>query len=208
MRRRRSRRFGDGYDSYGFKGNKRHYKSVFIRSVTRSVAVNSVKPVLVVEPPISATADKIKLFIVADGSDYSRATIEFLSSIPFPDNTEVTVLNVIWSNIFDIPERFVLEVDERIKKVVANARTADFTESKKIIELAREYLNKRFENIHVLSKAGDPSTEILKTAETMEADIIAMGCRGLRGIKGMMGSVSRNILTHSKSSVLIGKMCK
>jgi nucleotide-binding universal stress UspA family protein len=190
--------------SRGIKG----IESVFIGSVTRSVAVNSVKPVLVVKPPISAKSDKIKILFATDGSDYSQATIEFLSSMPFPDNTEVTILNVIWSNTFDIPERFVMEIDERIKKLVAGSRTMEFTESKMIIELAREYLNKRFKNIHVLSKVGDPSTEILKTVDTMEADIIAVGCRGLRGIKGMMGSVSRNILTHSKSSVLIGKTCK
>ena len=190
--------------SRGIKG----IESVFIGSVTRSVAVNSVKPVLIVKPPISAKSDKIKILLATDGSDYSRATIEFLSFIPFPDNTEVTILNVIWSNIFDIPERFVMEIDERIKKLVAGTRTMEFTESEKIIELAREYLNKRFKNTHVLSKVGDPSTEILKTVDTMEADIIAVGCRGLRGIKGMMGSVSRNILTHSKSSVLIGKTCK
>jgi len=190
--------------SRGIKG----IESVFIGSVTRWVAVNSVKPVLVVKPPISAKSDKIKILFATDGSDYSQATIEFLSSMPFPDNTEVTILNVIWSNIFDIPERFVMEIDERIKKLVAGTRTMEFTESEKIIELAREYLNKRFKNIHVLSKVGDPSTEILKTVDTMEADIIAVGCRGLRGFKGMMGSVSRNILTHSKSSVLIGKTCK
>lgn len=190
--------------SRGIKG----IESVFIGSVTRSVAVNSVKPVLVVKPPISAKSDKIKILFATDGSDYSQATIEFLSSMPFPDNTEVTILNVIWSNIFDIPERFVMEIDERVKKLVAGTRTMEFTESEKIIELAREYLNKRFKNIHVLSKVGAPSTEILKTVDTMEADIIAVGCRGLRGIKGMMGSVSRNILTHSKSSVLIGKTCK
>lgn len=190
--------------SRGIKG----IESVFIGSVTRSVAVNSVKPVLVVKSPISAKSDKIKILFATDGSDYSQATIEFLSSMPFPDNTEVTILNVIWSNIFDIPERFVMEIDERIKKLVAGTRTMEFTESKKVIELAREYLNKRFKKIHVLSKVGDPSTEILKTVDTMEADIIAVGCRGLRGIKGMMGSVSRNILTHSKSSVLIGKTCK
>jgi len=190
--------------SRGIKG----IESVFIGSVARSVAVNSVKPVLVVKPPISAKSDKIKILFATDGSDYSQATIEFLSSMPFPDNTEVTILNVIWSNIFDIPERFVMEIDEQIKKLVAGTMTMEFTESEKIIELAREYLNKRFKHIHVLSKVGDPSTEILKTADTMEADIIAVGCRGLRGIKGMMGSVSRNILTHSKSSVLIGKTCK
>jgi nucleotide-binding universal stress UspA family protein len=134
--------------------------------------------------------------------------MEFLSSIPFPDDTEVRTLNVIWPNIFDIPERFVMEIDERIKSLVAGARTIEFTESERIIELAREYLNRRFRNIGVLSRVGDPSAEILKTADTMDADIIALGCRGLRGIRGMMGSVSRNILIHSKSSVLIVKTCK
>lgn len=190
--------------SRGIKG----IESVFIGSVTRSVAVNSAKPILVVKPPISPKSDKIKILLATDGSAYSKATMEFLSSIPFPDNTEVTILNVIWSNIFDIPERFVMEINKRIKKLVASTRAKEFTESEKIIELTREYLNKRFKNIHVLSKIGDPSTEIIKTADTMEADIIAVGCRGLRGIKGMMGSVSRNILTHSRSSVLIGKTCK
>jgi nucleotide-binding universal stress UspA family protein len=190
--------------SRGMKG----IESVFIGSVTRSVVANSVKSVLIVKPPISKRSDKIRILLATDGSDYSQATIEFLSSIPFPDNTEVTILNVIRSNISDIPERFVMEINERIKKLVADTRTMEFTESEKIIELAREYLDKRFKNIQVLSKVGDPSTEILKTAETMGADIITVGCRGLRGIKGMMGSVSRNILTHSKSSVLIGKPCK
>lgn len=190
--------------SRGIKG----IESVFIGSVTRSVAANSTKPVLVVKPSIPAKSDKIKILLATDGSDYSRATIEFLSSIPFPDNTEVTILNVIVSNIFDIPERFVMEIDERIKKLVAGTRTLEFTASEKVIELAREYLDGRFKHVQVLSKVGDPSTEILKTADTLAADIIAVGCRGLRGIKGMMGSVSRNILIHSKSSVLIGKTCK
>ena len=189
--------------SRGIKG----IESVFIGSVTRSVVVNSVKPVLVVKPPISPKSDRIKILLATDGSDYSQATMEFLSSIPFPDNSEVTILNVIRSNIFDIPERFVIDINKGIKKLVASTKAKEVAESEKIIELAREYLNKRFKNIHVLSKVGDPSTEIIKTADTMEADIIAVGCRGLRGIKGMMGSVSRNILTHSKSSVLIGKTC-
>lgn len=190
--------------SRGIKG----IGSVFIGSVTKAVAVSSGRPVLVVKALISAKSDKIKILLATDGSDYSRTTIEFLSSVPFPDNTEVTILNVMWSNIFDIPERFAMEIDERIKKFVADNRTIEFKESEKIIELAREYLNKRFKVISVLSKVGDPSTEILKTAATLGADIIVAGCRGLRGIKGMMGSVSRNILTHSKSSVLIGKTSK
>ncbi len=43
------------------------------------------------------------------------------------------------------------------------------------------------------------------TAKTFEADIIAVGSKGMRGIKGMLGSVSRYVLGHSGCSVLIGK---
>ncbi len=188
----------------GIKG----IKSFFIGSVTRSVAINSPKPVFVAKLPVCKKSDTIKILFTTDGSDYSAATGEFLSSMPFPDNTEVTILNVIWSDFSDIPERFVMEVNERIKEVAAKTRTMEFTESERIIEQARKNLSKRFKNINVLSKVGDPSTEILKTSETLKADIIAVGCRGLRGIKGMMGSASRNILTYSKCSVLIGKTCK
>lgn len=63
-------------------------------------------------------------------------------------------------------------------------------------------------DINVLSEIGDASSEILNTAERLKADVIAVGCRGLRGIKGMMGSVSRNVIVHSKCSVLIGKVCE
>ena len=80
--------------------------------------------------------------------------------------------------------------------------------SEKIIEQAQEYLRRSFNIIDVLSKEGDPPTEILETSEELKTDIIAVGCRGLRGTKGIMGSVSRNIQTHSECSVLIGKTCK
>jgi len=182
--------------------------SVLLGSVTRLVAINSPKPVLIVKPKVRVNPDRIKILFATDGSSYSQATGEFLSSIPFPDSTEVTILNIISSGFSDIPERFVLEINERIKDVVASNRAIEFTQSQNIVEQARAALSKRFKNIDVLSKVGDPSTEILKAEETMEADLVAVGCRGLRGIKGIMGSVSRNILTHAKCSVLIGKTCK
>lgn len=188
----------------GIKG----IKSLFIGSVTKSVAVNSPKPVFIAKLPVCKKSDRIQILFATDGSDYSVATGEFLSSIPFPDNTEITILNVIWSDFSDIPERFAMEVNERVKEAVVKDRTIEFTESERVIEQAREYLSKRFKNINVLSKVGDPSSEILNTAETLKTDIIVVGCRGLSGIKGIMGSISRNILTHSKCSVLIGKTYK
>jgi nucleotide-binding universal stress UspA family protein len=182
--------------------------SAFLGSVTRLVAINSFIPVLVVKPVKGADPARMKILFASDGSDHSQATGEFLSSLPFPDDTEVTIVNILSSGFSDIPERFVLEINDRIKEAVAGAKAIEFAESENTIERARKILRRRFRDISVITKVGDPSAEILRTAETTGAGLIAVGCRGLRGIKGMMGSVSRNILTHSKCSVLIGKTCK
>lgn len=181
--------------------------SVFLGSVTRLVAINSSVPVLVVKPAGSMESDTMKILFAIDGSASSRASGEFLHSIPFPGRAEITLLNVVSSGFSDVPERFALEINDRIKEIVAETRERELEESEKIIEQASAPLRKRFKNISTLSKIGDPSAEILNTAETMQADMIAVGCRGLKGVKGAMGSVSRNILTHSRCSVLIGRTC-
>jgi len=182
-------------------------ESLFVGSVTRSVAIKSAKPVLVTKLPVSEEPDKMKILFATDGSEYSIGTGEFLSGIPLPHNTQITILNVMPSEFPDIPEAFVPEIIEQMIKVAEKFKAMRLIESERITNQARQYLSKKFKNIEVLSEVGDPSTVILKTAESLGTDLIAVGCRGLRGIKGMMGSVSRNILTHSKSSVLIGKMC-
>jgi nucleotide-binding universal stress UspA family protein len=182
--------------------------SAFLGSVTRLVAINSFKPVLAVKSADGTPPGRMKILFATDGSGYSHATAEFLSSLPFPDDTEITIVNILSSDFSDIPERFVMEINDRIKEAVASARGIEFAESENIIERAKKILSRRFRIISVITKVGDPSAEIMRTAETIGADLIAVGCRGLRGMKGVMGSVSRNILTHSQCSVLIGKTCK
>ncbi|VAX30071.1 hypothetical protein MNBD_NITROSPIRAE02-1273 [hydrothermal vent metagenome] len=185
----------------GIKG----VKALFIGSVTRSVAINSPKPVLVTKPPLREIPGRMRILLATDGSDSAHATAAFLASIPFPDDAELIIINVLRSAISDIPERFIIEINDKIKEEVAKAREMEFEESSRIIEQARPYLNKRFSKIEGITKIGDPSIEILNAAGVFGADLIAVGCRGLKGIKGMMGSVSRRILSHSQCPVLVGK---
>jgi nucleotide-binding universal stress UspA family protein len=181
--------------------------SAFLGSVTRLVAIHSPLPVLVVKPTTHKSAGRLKILLAVDGSEHSLATGRYLSSLPFPEDAEVTILHVIASGFSDIPERYVLEVNDQMKDIVAGIKTREFAESEKIVENTRGSLGKRFGTVSVLSKVGDPSEEIANTAESLEADLIAVGCRGTGGRKGMMGSVSKNILSHAKCSVLIGKTC-
>lgn len=188
----------------GIKG----LKSILIGSVTKSVVLHSARPVLVIKPGFCGNTGRKKVLFAADGSDFSVAAARFLTSLPLSDDTDITIMNVIWSDFADIPDRFVIEVNDRVKDMLADSRAEEFRESDRILEQAKGYLGPRFRNITPVSKVGDPSHEILRTAGEMHADMIVVGCRGLKGMASMMGSVSRNILTHSDCSVLIGKTCR
>jgi nucleotide-binding universal stress UspA family protein len=190
----------------GAKGLK-GIKALLIGSVTRSVAINSLKPVLIIKPPQQEISGNLKILFATDGSDYAKETGRFLTSVLFHDNTEITVLHVIQSGL-DIPERFHIEIDESIKKVATEIRSIAIRESEKIIGQARKSLGNSFKKINCLTKEGEPTLEILNIAKTSNTDIIAVGSKGMRGIKGMLGSVSRYILAHSECSVLIGKTGK
>lgn len=177
----------------------------FLGSVTMLVAAHSPLPVLVVRHEAKASPGRLKVLFAVDGSACSRATGEFLASLPFPEHTDLALLHVITPGFADLPERFALEINDRIKAAVASARTRDYAESERVLEEARSSLEKKFPSLSLLSKVGDPSAEIVKAATSGERDLIVVGCRGLRGMKSVMGSVSRNVLAHAPCSVLIGR---
>jgi nucleotide-binding universal stress UspA family protein len=190
----------------GARGTK-GIESLFLGSVTRAVTIKSSTPVLVTKLPLSVKRNGMKILFATDGSDYAISTQDFLCSVPFPDNSEVTVLNVMQPLSWDIPLTFVPNLNERFIETIEEARSSVQVESRSIVDQAKKYLSRKFRNVRVLSVEGDPSAEILAAAESLKVDLIAVGCRGLTGISGMIGSVSRNILGHSKCAVLIGKMC-
>lgn len=185
----------------GLKG----IRSLFLGSVTRSVAINSTRPVLVITPKKRKTDIPLKILYATDGSDSAFRTGKLITKIPFHENSEIKIINVIPTSYMDVPEMFWLEVNERVKSEIAAIRERELDATDRILKDASDMLSERFKNIEVMIKFGDPSEEILRVSREIEADVIATGSSGMRGIKGMLGSVSRNILVHSECSVLIGK---
>jgi len=179
--------------------------SLIMGSVTKLVAIKSHKPVLIVKAPEIKKSGSFKVLFATDGSAYSDAVGKVLSSMPFPDNTELTILNVIPSVFRDIPERFAVEINDRIKNIVADSREKEIKASEKIIDKACKDLSGKFSKIETNIKFGDASMVILDEAEAADADIIAVGTSGMRGLKGILGSVARYVLNHSRCSVLIAR---
>jgi nucleotide-binding universal stress UspA family protein len=98
-----------------------------------------------------------------------------------------------------------MEINDRIKNIVAAGREKEFKEAENIIKKTRDSLSRKFAAVEEVVKQGDPSEEILDIAGELNADIIAVGGGKMTGIKGILGSVSRYILNHSNCAVLIGK---
>lgn len=183
----------------------RGISSYIVGSVTKLTAIHSPKPVLVIKQPQWEHSRKLRVLFATDGSTHSDAMIRVLCSLPFPDDTHITVLNIISPLLSDIPERFAIEINDRIKNMVADTREAEFRNSEKIVSRTREQLERKFKGVDILTKTGEPSGEIISAAEALSSDIIAVASSGMRGIKGMLGSVSRYVLNHAKCSVLVGK---
>ncbi|RPI36046.1 MAG: universal stress protein [Nitrospiraceae bacterium] len=179
--------------------------SLLLGSMTRAVAINSSQAVLVVKPPQEKPDGPLKVLFATDGSECARETERVLSMIPFHPDTNVTAAYVSLSTYMDIPDRFCPGLDERLKKIMAGMKEAETKHAEKVLEQARTRLMDRFQKVTVLIKNGDPSEQILQAAQEKQADVVALGSRGMRGVSGMLGSVARNVLAHADCSVLICK---
>jgi nucleotide-binding universal stress UspA family protein len=187
--------------SRGIKG----LKSLFLGSVTRATTINSPVPVLVTGRSPWKTPGPLKVLYATDGSEAALDTGKLLARIPFPEHSEVTIMHVSGSSFADIPERFYLEMADRVKEIAAKITETELKRAEGIINDTRKSLGGTFAKVSDLVNSGDPVGLILNAAEKLEADIIALGGSGMRGVKGMLGSVSRRVLGHATCSVLIGK---
>ncbi len=180
-------------------------ESLFLGSVTRAVAALTDRPLLVTKPLSEAAGRPLKVLFATDGSASAGAVAAVLASLPFPPGSELTILTMAWSAVADIPDRYAMEINDAMKLELAKIRTAENEDAEKIIERAKMQVAGKFSLVHGLIKGGDPTMEVLKTADETKTDLIAIGSRGLKGVKGMLGSISRRVLGRAPCSVLIGK---
>jgi nucleotide-binding universal stress UspA family protein len=185
----------------GIKG----MKSLFLGSVTRATVITSPAPVLVITKPQWGVTGPLKVLYAVDGSASARETGRLLATIPFPADSEVTIVHAAGSSFADIPEQFYLEVADRVRELAAKITEREYRRAEEMMRDARALLEGKFAKVSDLVKSGDPAEMILNAAESLGADVIALGSSGMRGLKGMLGSVSRRVLGHAACSVLIGK---
>ena len=152
----------------------------------------------------------MKILCPVDGSDFSRLLMQGVGTVFRSRVKEIVLLHVLPAGHMG---------KQRIPKEGKSGSWPGLSE--KMTQASNKLLHGHAERLKlVLNQAGtsplvslktkvmkgDVSDAILRASETMDADCIAVGSRGMSDVPGyLLGSVSRRIVTHASCSVLMVK---
>ena len=143
-----------------------------------------------------------RVLLPVDGSEPSLSVARHLAEHLGRENAEISLLYVHSSE--GSLGRDVWRDPSEVERVHAEAQMAAqpiFTAVD--CELARHGLTSH----HHVVREGDPAEQILKYADEIQADLIAMGMHGRTGaLRFMLGSVSQKVLDNAKCPILIARI--
>ena len=138
----------------------------------------------------------MRILLGTDGSDYSMAAAESISSRPWPEGTEVKVVGAV--------------------KVIAAAADPWYPVGDVSVRLLEEHTRQAQEHVEtcekIMREAGlkatgavltdSPKASLVDEARDWGADLVVVGSHGRRGLNRiLMGSVSEAIAMHAPCSV-------
>jgi nucleotide-binding universal stress UspA family protein len=197
---------------FGAKG-RRATLGILLGGVAQQLVEHARWPILVVRSPYKGIHQSI---IVTDGSEYSQRALETFIKIPIKNDVENHLIHVVPPSASLDPEIFAqtwpmgAEIIQPVTPEMIKEYDAFLEEEQQrgeqILNKALDFLRENDIQANKTLLRGDPATEILKYAQTIDADLIIAGSRGLSRVQGwLMGSVSRKLVHYAKCSVLIGK---
>jgi len=182
----------------------RGFASRIVGSVTKSVAIKSERPVLIIRP-LKREEKDLRILFATDGSVHSEAVVDLLDSLPLPDGSELILFSVLHTDYFGVPDYLSLEIDDRVKDIIISLQEKESKESERIFKSAEQRLRNQFRKIKRIVRTGDPAEEIIKASNEFGVDLVALGSSGKKGFLGLIGSISRYVLHHAECSLLIAK---
>ena len=140
-----------------------------------------------------------KILLALDGSELSRRAIPYVGVIAREDSSEVCVLEVIDS--LDVvrdelgngaDESALAERAAALHKLQVEEATEDLDRARTDLEAAGAH------SVVTLIREGDPAETIVRTAEEIGSDAIAIGARGHSGMaREEIGSVAESVVLHA-----------
>jgi nucleotide-binding universal stress UspA family protein len=138
----------------------------------------------------------MKILLPVDGSEFSRAAVEFVASRSTLIGTDPTV------DLVNVQ----LPVPSRAARVVGKPVLSEYyeEESDKALKPALKRLAKAGLSASTHYLVGHPGEEISAAAIHDKVDLIVMGSHGRSALKGLLlGSVTNNVLARTRLPVLV-----
>lgn len=138
-----------------------------------------------------------KVVLAYDGSDDSKKALQW--SVNFASQTQVetviaSVLEMVPYMMTDIHGSIIVVDDYRRESLERALESAEAAYREKGLPVTTTVLE------------GNPADALIKYAESVHADLIICGTRGLGGFNAMLlGSVAHKLVTYSPVSVLVIK---
>jgi nucleotide-binding universal stress UspA family protein len=140
----------------------------------------------------------MKILLAIDGSDNSYEAVRSIKHLARAD--ELTLLHVL-----DVPKpAYPRMVPEVARELYADLEQAMREDGERLLERIRSLLPMNSGPVSKRLVIGSPSDVIVETAESVQADVVVMGARGLGPVKErLFGSVSHRVLTAAPCAKLI-----
>ena len=136
----------------------------------------------------------MRILLAVDGSPVSFNAADFLTRLPWPEGTELTVVTVI-------VDAAMGEIDAEVwLKVRETAHSAALENYAKVAER----LSGKFAKVEHALEEGHPNRAIMEVAKRREVDLIVLGARGHSLVtRALLGSTSDYIANHARCPVLV-----
>jgi nucleotide-binding universal stress UspA family protein len=143
----------------------------------------------------------MKIIVLTDGSEFSRAAVEKCCQIIVaPDETRIKIVSV-----FEVVEPMDISISPEFSREL---ETSARKNAEEFAEESAAQFRERFPNIDLTSQIsmGAPDQILIETAKQWSADLIVIGSHG-RGFWGRMllGSITDLLVHNAPCSVLVVK---
>jgi nucleotide-binding universal stress UspA family protein len=140
----------------------------------------------------------MKILMAHDGSEHADKALDRAVEIAEKYNASLSVIMVA-TGFLPLTEGVTPEIQAAMaESILKNAKL--------VLSRSMERVSSKGVVAESIIEQGRPQDVILATAESIKADMIVIGSRGLHGVaRFFLGSVSSTVADHAKCDVLIVK---